>query len=373
MDLSFFPLTLEAVDQAAGDALCLFVEEDERPLSGLAGLADWRLRGGLSRFLRAGLVKGTAGEALLTLGTRLGFKRMFLFGMGPRAQSEEELAARLAEAMKKLAQAGVEDAAFQLPDRLSLDLGVRTLIDEAGGPGRAHVFGPDPAALVRALSHAASRGGSEARHERRIVKVPGPPKAQSPLAARAQQPPRAAPLEIPKASPLHFAPTASQAADAKARAIAEADAKARALAEAEAEEAERARVIAEADAEAEERAQGIADGAARQESSEVSPPEARPAAATAADSLSNPPYAPVVETPLPPVQGTPVPPLAELTPAPPETPVTQAPPAAQAEGTATSPPPPRAGQAGTIAVTRKPERFVPPAPKPNGKGKKKKR
>ena len=41
MDLSFFPLTLEAIDQAAAEALCLFISADERPLTGLAGLADW--------------------------------------------------------------------------------------------------------------------------------------------------------------------------------------------------------------------------------------------------------------------------------------------------------------------------------------------
>src|SRR5436305_1474525 len=39
MDLSFYPLTMEAVDQADAEALCLFIGADERPLTGLAGLA----------------------------------------------------------------------------------------------------------------------------------------------------------------------------------------------------------------------------------------------------------------------------------------------------------------------------------------------
>ena len=43
MDLSFFPLTLEAIDQAAAESLCLFIGADERPLTGLAGLTDWRV------------------------------------------------------------------------------------------------------------------------------------------------------------------------------------------------------------------------------------------------------------------------------------------------------------------------------------------
>ena len=40
MDLTFFPLTLDAIDQAAAESLCLFVASDERPLTGLAGLVD---------------------------------------------------------------------------------------------------------------------------------------------------------------------------------------------------------------------------------------------------------------------------------------------------------------------------------------------
>ena len=73
MDLSFYPLTLEALDQANAqgnaEALCLFIGADERPLVGLSGLCDWRLSGGLSRMLRGGLVKGEDGEALLTPGS----------------------------------------------------------------------------------------------------------------------------------------------------------------------------------------------------------------------------------------------------------------------------------------------------------------
>ena len=61
MDLSFFPLTLDAIDKAAAESLCLFIASDERPLTGLAGLCDWRLSGRLSNLLRKGLVTGVAG------------------------------------------------------------------------------------------------------------------------------------------------------------------------------------------------------------------------------------------------------------------------------------------------------------------------
>src|SRR3989442_7133162 len=66
MDLTFFPLTLDAIDQAAAESLCLFVASDERPLTGLAGLVDWRLTARLSRLVRGGQLTGEAGEAVLT-------------------------------------------------------------------------------------------------------------------------------------------------------------------------------------------------------------------------------------------------------------------------------------------------------------------
>src|SRR5438105_14906128 len=104
MDLSFYPLTLEALDQAQAESLCLFVGEDERPLRGLAGLVDWRLAGGLSKFLKSGFVTGKSGDALLTMaGPRLGFDKLFIFGMGPSGQTEDELSVRLGEGLRKLA------------------------------------------------------------------------------------------------------------------------------------------------------------------------------------------------------------------------------------------------------------------------------
>jgi len=176
MDLSFYPLTMEAVDQADAEALCLFVAADERPLTGLAGLADWRLCGRLSRMLRSGIVTGAGGEALLTPpGSRLSFKKLFVFGLGDAA-TEDELATRMAEALRKLAHAGVRDAALQLPARLPPERGVRTLMEGEGALARALVFAAEPARLVTLLSQ--SSGAPQV--ERRVVKVPSPPKASPP-------------------------------------------------------------------------------------------------------------------------------------------------------------------------------------------------
>jgi len=170
MDLSFHPLSLEAIDQAGAEALCLFVSEDERPLNGLAGLTDWRLAGRLSRMIRAGLVTGASGEALLTPpGARLAFGKLFVFGLG-KEQSEAELSARLSDALRRLAKAGVREAALQLPARLPAEVGVRTLMDSEHSLARALLFASEPGKMVTTLSQEASLPPME----RRTVKVSPP-------------------------------------------------------------------------------------------------------------------------------------------------------------------------------------------------------
>src|SRR5207237_8926900 len=135
MDLTFFPLTLDAIDQAAAESLCLFVASDERPLTGLAGLVDWRLTARLSKLVRGGQLTGEAGEAVLTSpGPRLAFRKMFLFGIGPSDQSDEQLQTHVAEALRKVTPARVKDAALQLPPRMPAAAGRWPLIADLQGP-----------------------------------------------------------------------------------------------------------------------------------------------------------------------------------------------------------------------------------------------
>ena len=219
MELSFFPLTLEAVDQAQAEALCLFIASDERPLTGLAGLCDWRLSGKLSRLLRSGLLTGEAGEAVLTPpGARMAFQKLFLFGIGPTGQGDDELIGRVTEALHKLGQAGVREAAIQLPARLSIESGIRALLDELRGPGRAMVFAAEPQRLISALSQAASRPPPAAPRKTptpvEVPRVAPAAPAPAPAAEKPPEPPRELlPLEkalasdVPKATPLPSAPT----------------------------------------------------------------------------------------------------------------------------------------------------------------------
>ena len=66
MRVSLLPIELTRWDQAApGDAICVSVWSDVRPLRGAAGLLDWRMCGRLSALVAAGKVTGAEGEQTL--------------------------------------------------------------------------------------------------------------------------------------------------------------------------------------------------------------------------------------------------------------------------------------------------------------------
>ncbi len=88
---------LRRLDDCPGDLLVLTVFSDERPLPGLAGLADWRLCGALSRWFLNGFFSGGPGERVLypTRG-RLSHPKLMLLGLGPRAQHRTDRACLIA-------------------------------------------------------------------------------------------------------------------------------------------------------------------------------------------------------------------------------------------------------------------------------------
>lgn len=80
------PVDLIGLDDLNGDALALFCWSDVRPLKGVLGLVDWRLGGSVSRAMEAGLFAGHMDETLLLPAVpRMGTKRLFIFGLGPRS------------------------------------------------------------------------------------------------------------------------------------------------------------------------------------------------------------------------------------------------------------------------------------------------
>ncbi|MBI3186162.1 MAG: peptidase M17 [Myxococcales bacterium] len=124
MNLTTHEIGLEALDALKGvDALCLFISEDARPLPGLAGFADWRLCGRLSRVLRDRFFTGALGESLLLPSNgRLAMPRIFAIGTGQLAQfSASALADTLANAARMLTRAKMESAAIDVPGQGSLD------------------------------------------------------------------------------------------------------------------------------------------------------------------------------------------------------------------------------------------------------------
>ncbi len=109
--------SLEALDGLTCDALCLFVAEDDRPLSGAAGFVDWRLGGGLSRVLQAGFFVGVVDDKLLfpTSGS-LAVPKVFAIGIGKEASLDAPTLGRVLEgAAATLKKAGVASVALALP------------------------------------------------------------------------------------------------------------------------------------------------------------------------------------------------------------------------------------------------------------------
>jgi len=107
-------------DGTWGDVLVLAFFQDERPLRGATGIADWRLCGRLTRLLKAGRFTGTKGEVMLMppAARRLTFARLLLFGLGPSEGYDE---ARYREDVRRIrsvvAKAGFSRYALQPPGR----------------------------------------------------------------------------------------------------------------------------------------------------------------------------------------------------------------------------------------------------------------
>ncbi len=107
-------------DSGTSEALALSFFEDERPLRGAAGLADWRLSGRISRMVKSGRMTGARGEVTMLPppGNRLGSERLFLFGLGAsRPFEEREYRAATRRVRDVLARAGVSRYLAQPPGR----------------------------------------------------------------------------------------------------------------------------------------------------------------------------------------------------------------------------------------------------------------
>ena len=100
------------------DGAVAVVFQDERPLTGLAARADWRLNGFLSRLLVDNRFSGDRGEWLLvhTQG-RLSFTHLFLVGLGRKGGRTAANSKRALEGIAgKVALAGIHRLAIDLTE-----------------------------------------------------------------------------------------------------------------------------------------------------------------------------------------------------------------------------------------------------------------
>ncbi len=90
---------------------------DDRPIKGTAAILDWRLRGVISRFIKAGQITGTKGEIVFIPAQKLGQNKcLLLVGVG-RAQEPllpSEIKALLDEAQVQILNLGLTRVAVSL-------------------------------------------------------------------------------------------------------------------------------------------------------------------------------------------------------------------------------------------------------------------
>jgi hypothetical protein len=180
-------LGLPAIDALEVDSLAVFVGPD-RPLQGLAGFADWRLCGLISRAIRDGSYHPDTGEALLLPSRgRIAVPRIFCLGMVSSPHDEESFAAAARRLCGVMHKAGSESWAGALPDVAggvalpTASLFLQALV--ANAPRKVVLLG-DPRALHRDLSAA-----REAIAAENVEVVPN--------VARVEMPPRTSGLPHP--------------------------------------------------------------------------------------------------------------------------------------------------------------------------------
>jgi hypothetical protein len=131
--LSFSTTTpgLAELDALTQDTLLLHHFVEDRPLRGLAGFADWRLNGWLSRVVLRGWTTGKFRETLLMpAGHRLPASRILLVGLGHRDEYTPErmrhVCLHTLEVLRKMRAASV---ALDLPGLDALKISSRQAVD----------------------------------------------------------------------------------------------------------------------------------------------------------------------------------------------------------------------------------------------------
>ena len=139
MELRFVLPHLSKLDEIDGEILVASIYSDQRPAHGVAGLADFRLGGRLSRLMKSGFLSGELGEVVMIPGKpRLTYDKLLVFGAGPRASFDDAAYGRvLHQVLKAMQGLAARTGIVELPGRQDGAIGaVRAtdiLLTETGG------------------------------------------------------------------------------------------------------------------------------------------------------------------------------------------------------------------------------------------------
>ena len=164
IDLRFVAPDLRRLDEAGSEVVVCGIWRDERPLTGLACLLDWRLAGRLSRLAKQGFLVGDVGEVLvIPARPRLPFDKLLACGLGPRASfGDPTFRTVLVRILDALTGLSVKKAVIELPGRgdcgVDPEHAAEILLDVIGDDEcDALCFVEDPDSQRRIEKHAQER------------------------------------------------------------------------------------------------------------------------------------------------------------------------------------------------------------------------
>lgn len=164
IELRYVLPDLRRLDEISSEVVICGIWKDVRPLTGLAGLLDWRLSGRLSRLAKQGFLVGEVGEVLFVPARpRLPFDKLLVCGLGTRAAFDDDAYRTvLARALDALVGLSVKKAVIELPGRgdegLSAERAAALLLDVIDDEqGDALCFVEEPEAQRLMTLHAQER------------------------------------------------------------------------------------------------------------------------------------------------------------------------------------------------------------------------
>jgi len=172
IDLRFVAPDLRRLDELSSEVVVCGIWKNERPLTGLASLLDWRLAGRLSRLAKQGFLVGEVGEVLvLPCRPRLPFDKLLVCGLGPRKSfGDTTFRTVLARALDALTGLSVKKAVVELPGRgdggVDAEHAAEILLDLIGDDERDGLrFVEEPDGQRRIEKHAQERHRTALRAE----------------------------------------------------------------------------------------------------------------------------------------------------------------------------------------------------------------